>query len=138
MNKKERLLKLAESFLEAWNTQDIEKVVATYTPDVLYCDPNTKGSMEGSDAMRKYLAKLFKGWEMHWALRELYPFDEVDGTAVLWHAKLKRSGKDKTIEVDGMDLVLVEGNLIKRNDVYFDRAALAALFEHQSESETIP
>lgn len=130
MDKKERLLILAESFLGAWNTQDVEKVVATYTRDVQYCDPNTKGFVVGSDAMRKYLAKLFTGWEMHWALRELYPFDEVDGAAVLWHAKLKRLGKDKTIEVDGMDLVLIEGSLIKRNDVYFDRATLAALFEH--------
>jgi hypothetical protein len=66
---------------------------------------------------------------MHWAVRELYPFDEIDGAAVLWHAKLKRKGKDKVVEVDGMDLVLVEGNLIKRNDVYFDRAVMAPLFE---------
>ncbi|MGD0277266.1 MAG: nuclear transport factor 2 family protein [Syntrophales bacterium] len=129
MNKKERLLKLAESFIGAWNTQDVERVVATYTPDVQYRDPNTNGFVMGSDAMRKYLAKLFTGWDMHWAVRELYPFDEIDGAAVLWHAKLKRKGKDKVVEVDGMDLVLVEGNLIKRNDVYFDRAVMAPLFE---------
>jgi ketosteroid isomerase-like protein len=124
MDKKDRLLKLAESFLGAWNTQDVEKVVATYTPDVQYRDPNTKGFVEGSDTMRKYLAKLFTGWEMKWVLTELYPFGKVDGAAILWHAKLKRSGKDKTVEVNGMDLVLIEGTLIKRNDVYFDRAVL--------------
>jgi ketosteroid isomerase-like protein len=129
MDKKKRLLKLARNFLEAWNTQDVEKVVATYTPDVKYRDPNTKGFVEGSDAMRKYLAKLFVGWDMHWALRELYPFDGVDGAAVLWHAPLKQSGKNKVVEVDGMDLVHIEGDKIKRNDVYFDRAALAPLFE---------
>jgi ketosteroid isomerase-like protein len=54
MDKKKRLLELARDFLEAWNTQDVEKVVATYTPDVKYRDPNTKGFVEGSDAMRKY------------------------------------------------------------------------------------
>jgi ketosteroid isomerase-like protein len=129
MDKKKRLLELAKNFLEAWNTQDVEQVVATYTPDVQYRDPNTKGFVEGSDAMRKYLAKLFVGWDMHWALRELYPFDGTDGAAVLWHATLKRSGKDKVVEVDGMDLVLIEGDQIKRNDVYFDRAAMAPLFE---------
>ena len=129
MDKKKRLLELARNFLKAWNTQDVEQVVATYTPDVQYRDPNTKGFVEGSDAMRKYLAKLFAGWDMHWALRELYPFDGVDGAAVLWHATLKRSGKDKVVEVDGMDLVLIEGDKIKRNDVYFDRAAMAPLFE---------
>jgi len=61
---------------------------------------------------------------MKWVLTELYPFGKVDGAAILWHAKLKRSGKDKTVEVNGMDLVLIEGTLIKRNDVYFDRAVL--------------
>jgi ketosteroid isomerase-like protein len=129
MDKKKRLLELAKNFLEAWNTQNVEQVVATYTPDVQYRDPNTKGFVEGSDAMRKYLVKLFAGWDMHWALRELYPFDGVDEAAVLWHATLKRSGKDKVVEVDGMDLVLIEGNQIKRNDVYFDSAAMAPLFE---------
>ena len=79
--------------------------------------------------MRKYLAKLFVGWDMHWTLRELYPFDGVDGAAVLWHASLKLSGKDKVVEVDGMDFVLLEGDKIKRNDVYFDRAVMAPLLE---------
>jgi ketosteroid isomerase-like protein len=129
MNKKERLFKLAEGFIGAWNTQDVEGVVAVYTPDVQYRDPNTHGFVGGSNAMRKYLAKLFTGWDMHWTIRELYPLDDIDGAVVLWHAKLKRSGKDKSVEVDGMDLVLVKDNLIKRNDVYFDRAFLAPLFE---------
>ena len=33
------------------------------------------------------------------------------------------------VEADGMDLVLMEGDLIKRNEVYFDRAALASLIQ---------
>ena len=56
MDKKKRLLEHAKNFLDAWNTQDVELVVATYTPDVQYRDPNTKGFVEGLDAMRKYLA----------------------------------------------------------------------------------
>ena len=31
------------------------------------------------------------------------------------------------LEVDGMDLVLIENGRVKRNEVYFDRAALAPL-----------
>jgi hypothetical protein len=86
------------------------------TFDVQYRDPNTNGFVEGSDAMRKYLVKLFTGWDMHWAVRELSPSDEIDGAAVLWHAKLKRAGKDKTVEVDGMDLVLVEEEIILHSE----------------------
>ena len=32
------------------------------------------------------------------------------------------------VEADGMDIVLLEGDRIKRNEVYFDRAVLAPLF----------
>ena len=42
---------------------------------------------------------------------------------------LKLSGKDRVVEVDGMDFVLLEGDKIKRNDVYFDRAVMAPLLE---------
>ncbi len=33
---------VATKFLEAWNSQDVEAVVACYTPDVVYRDPNTR------------------------------------------------------------------------------------------------
>ena len=34
---------------------------------------------------------------------------------------------DRAVEVDGMDLVVMEGDLVKRNEVYFDRAVIASL-----------
>ncbi len=54
----DRMLRLAENFLGSWNTQDVEKVVSCYTEDLVYVDPNTRGPVEGADAMRRYLGKL--------------------------------------------------------------------------------
>jgi ketosteroid isomerase-like protein len=121
------MIELTDAFLGAWNVQDVEKVLACYTPDVLYRDPNIHGQVSGAEALRHYLTKLFKVWDMHWSLREAYLLEGNKGGAILWHARLKKACDDKTAEVDGMDLVLLEGELIKRNDVYFDRAALAVL-----------
>lgn len=118
---------IAERFLDAWNSQDVEAVVACYTDDLVYRDPNTRGAVESAEAMRRYLRKLFGRWEMHWSLRELFPLTNVDGAAVLWHASFRKPGGEQTIEADGMDLVLLDGDRIKRNEVYFDRAALAPL-----------
>jgi len=42
------LLTFAERFLDAWNSQDVERVVACYTEDVQYRDPNTRGMVEGA------------------------------------------------------------------------------------------
>jgi len=122
-----KLIELSERILEAWNSQDVASVVGCYTADVLYRDPNTRGSVNGAEAMRRYLNKLFAAWKMHWALREVYPLAETNGGAFLWRASISRAGGEKTVEVEGMDLIILEGDLIKRNDVYFDRAALAQL-----------
>jgi hypothetical protein len=64
---------------------------------------------------------------MHWSARELFPLADADGAAVLWHASFRKPGGEQTVEADGMDLVVLEGDRVKRNEVYFDRAVLAPL-----------
>ena len=122
-----QLTAIAERLFDGWNRQDVEAVVACYTDDLVYRDPNTRGAVEGADAMRRYLGKLFGRWEMHWSLRELFPLADVDGAAALWHASFRKPGGGQTVEADGMDLVLLDGDRVKRNEVYFDRAVLAPL-----------
>ena len=123
----DRAIELGERLLKSWNTQEVERVVDCYTADVRYRDPNTRGFVEGSDALRRYLTKLFDQWDMHWALREAFPLREAEGAAVLWHATLATKHGGAQVEIDGMDLALAEGDRLCRNEVYFDRAALAPL-----------
>ena len=127
----EEIKEMADRFLDAWNTQDVEKVVATYTDDVTYVDPNTRGAVEGSDSLRRYLRKLFDNWQMHWEFKEGYPLQGEEGAAVLWHASFRKNDGDETVEADGMDLIIMDGDRIKRNEVYFDRAVLAPLLAAQ-------
>ena len=124
---RESMLKLAEEFLGAWNTQEVDRVLVCYTPDLEYRDPNTRGAVHGTDAMRRYLSKLFGRWQMCWSLREAYLFDGGRGCNVLWHATFHRPDSDTTVEIDGMDFVEMRGDRIARNEVCFDRAQLAPL-----------
>ncbi|MEW6369224.1 MAG: nuclear transport factor 2 family protein [Acidobacteriota bacterium] len=121
------LVRVAERFLAAWNSQDVEAVVACYSAGVTYRDPNTRGEVIGADAMRRYLRKLFAAWQMHWTLKEVHAFADGTGAAVLWHASFRMTGQEQSVEAEGMDLVIMDGDRIKRNEVYFDRAALAPL-----------
>lgn len=123
----QQLAVFAEGFLKAWNLQEVEEVVACYTDDLVYRDPNTRGVVRGADAFRRYLKKLFAGWKMHWMLREAYPLSDREGAAVLWRASFRKADGEQSVECDGMDLVLLVGDRISRNDVYFDRAVLAPL-----------
>ena len=59
----------AAVLLDAWNSQDVERVAACYAEDVRYRDPNTRGHVEGRDALQRYLRKLFATWQMTWARR---------------------------------------------------------------------
>jgi hypothetical protein len=130
--RREHAIELAERLLQAWNTQEVNRVVDCYTADVRYRDPNTRGFVEGTDAMRRYLTKLFDRWQMHWTMREVYPLRDDEGAAVLWRARFRPKDKDTEVEIDGMDLALAQGDRLSRNDVYFDRAVLDAITEHLS------
>ena len=121
---RDEVLALSEKVLSAWNEQDVEKTVNCYTEDCLYLDPNTRGHVEGRDALRRYLTRLFAKWTMHWTLREFHSFGEEKGGAFLWHATLTPVAGGLTAEIDGMDLVQLEGGRLKRNEVYFDRMSL--------------
>jgi ketosteroid isomerase-like protein len=118
---------LAQRFFAAWNSQDVDRVVACYTDDVIYVDPNTRGAVEGEAALRSYLTKLFADWDMTWQGRELHPFSSGDGAAALWTATLRRKAAAESVTVTGMDLVILRGDRIARNEVYFDRAVLGQL-----------
>jgi ketosteroid isomerase-like protein len=119
--------RLIARFLEAWTSQEVERVLDCYTEDLRYRDPNTRGTVEGREAMRRYLTKLFAAWQMTWARREVFELQNDDGVAFLWRATFRRQGGSQVVEADGMDLALLRGDRLARNDVYFDRAVLAPL-----------
>jgi len=123
MNREHRDFLVAR-FLEAWTSQDIERVLDCYTDDVRYHDPNTRGDVIGREAMRRYLTRLFAGWQMTWAAREVFDLEGQDGVALLWRATFRRAGEEKVVAIDGMDLAVLRGDQVARNEVYFDRAAL--------------
>ena len=118
---------ITDSFLAAWNSQDVDRVAACYTENLVYKDPNTRGEIRDRDSFKRYLTKLFGAWKMTWSTREGFPLKEMDGYAFLWHAVIKSPDEKNSVEIDGMDLVVMEGDLICRNEVYFDRALLAPL-----------
>jgi len=119
--------RIARHVLAAWNSHDVERVVACYTPDLVYRAPGTRGEVRGADAFRRWLTKLFATWRMHWSAREIFPLAGTNGTAILWRATLTPLGGTTTVEVEGMDLAVLEGERLVRNEVYFDRMALAGL-----------
>jgi len=73
--------RIVRKVLDAWNAHDVERVVACYTPDLVYRDPGTRGEVRGADALRRYLTKMFASWRMHWSPREVFPLGGTNGAA---------------------------------------------------------
>ena len=86
--------------------------------DCIYRDPNTRGTVAGHEALRPYLTRLLREWRMHWSLRECFAFADGSGGAFLWDGKLTPAAGGKTTEISGMDLVLLRGERLSRNEVY--------------------
>lgn len=126
---RDRLEALGQQVYDAWNSQDVDRVLACYTDDAVYRDPNTRGAVEGKAALRAYLTTLFERWDMTWHGRDLFPLDSVDGSAALWTATLRPKNTDHSVTVNGMDLVILRGDQLARNEVYFDRSVLAPLLD---------
>ncbi len=116
-------------FLDCWTSQDVGSVLSCYTDDLVYLDPNTRGEIRGGDAFGRYLAKLFSAWRMEWKFRDAHPHLNGDDFTLLWRGSFMKPGGGITVEADGMDLVQVKDGLITRNEVYFDRSALAELMK---------
>jgi len=127
-DERDRYRRLGGRVMSIWNTQDVDAVLGCYVEDLVYQDPNTREPVRGRDAMRAYLTKLFSRWTMRWEPGEIFPLDGIDGVTLRWTGTLARAGESRAVDVAGLDLVLLEGDLVKRNEVYFDRSLLAELF----------
>jgi len=124
-----QIQKLSENFIAAWNTQEVDKVASCYSENLFYTDPNIRGEITDQPALRRYLAKLFAAWKMHWTLKDVQVFRDMDGAAARWHATWQSAGGGKTVEADGMDFIAFKGDKILRNEVYFDRMVIADLLK---------
>jgi steroid delta-isomerase-like uncharacterized protein len=111
-------------WLEAWTLQDIEKLLSFYSEDMEYLDPNTRGSIQGRDAFRRYAVKLFAAWpEMKWSAKEIFTHSGGGSCTVTWRAEItKQDGQ--TLTLNGMDLLFIDAVKITRNEVYFDLSQL--------------
>ena len=100
----------------AWNDQDLDAIMACYTPGIVFTNYNAGESATGAAAVREHLAGIFAGWpDLRFRGRRLYVCHEFavsEWTATATHRDGRR------LEWDGVDVFPFEGGLIARKDVY--------------------
>ena len=118
---------------EAWNSHDLDAIVAMHAPDMVFANHTAGESASGAD-VRAHIGAIFETWpDIEFTTRRLYVREGLvvqEWTAAATHAKTMRRGNlsaepsGRRVEWDGIDSIPFEDGLIKRKDVYSDSVSI--------------
>ena len=127
------LKKKIEQYNEAWNSHDLDAIMAMHAPDMVF-ENHTAGESAQGEAAREHIGSIFETWpDIHFETRRLYVRDGVvtqEWTATATHQNEMRRGHlvaaptGKKVEWRGVDVIPFEDGLIKRKDVYSDSVSI--------------
>ncbi|CAN5245351.1 hypothetical protein BH09ACT13_BH09ACT13_12900 [soil metagenome] len=109
------LEQLIEQYDVAWNSHDVEAIVAFHTPDMVF-ENHTAGERVAGEDVRAHIGRIFENWpDLHFSGRRLYVRDDL--VVSEWTANATdRDGR--RLEWDGVDIFPFRDGLIARKDVY--------------------
>jgi uncharacterized protein len=126
-----------DAYNAAWNTHDLDGIMALHAPAMVFENHNAGERAEG-DAVRAHIARIFENWpDLRFTGRSLYAGDDFvvqEWTAYATHG----SGRELTWE--GVDIFPFKAGKILRKDVYSNAGRripeqLAGAPDHGSEQE---
>jgi len=118
---------------EAWNSHDLDAIMAMHAPDMVF-ENHTAGESAQGPGARQHIASIFETWpDIRFETRRLYARDGIvtqEWTATATHTNTMLRGDlvaeptGKKIEWRGVDVIPFENGLIKRKDVYSDSVSI--------------
>jgi hypothetical protein len=117
----DRARAFAERWLPAWTGNRPELLAGFYTDDAFYADPAVPDGVRGKEALLAYFGRLL-GRYPDWVWRQRRSTPLEDGFLNHWEADIPVAGDVLTVR--GVCAVQLRGELIYRNEVFFDRSKL--------------
>ena len=121
---------IVERYNHAWNTHDVDAILALHTDDAVFENHTSGGLAVGKLAFRKLIDSVFATFpDLRFATRRAYFGDSVavvEWTASATHVKPIARGAQtfpatgKKLAWNGLDVLPIHGGLITRKDVYAD------------------
>jgi steroid delta-isomerase-like uncharacterized protein len=116
---------LIRQYTEAWASRDPAKIVALHTDDTTFHAHTGQDAARGKAAVRQAFADLLERFpDLAFAAVSLRTGD--DFWVAEWQVSGTPPGTDTRVEVDLVDVVTVEGGLVKTKDSYIDAVTLQA------------
>jgi steroid delta-isomerase-like uncharacterized protein len=127
------LERLIGRYNDAWNSHDLDAIMAMHAPDMVFAN-HTAGESASGEEVRGHIGSIFETWpDIHFETNRLYVRDGVvtqEWTATATHANRMRRGDlvaeptGRKVTWDGVDVIPCEDGLIKRKDVYSDSVSI--------------
>lgn len=103
-------------WLAKWSEKDVAGLLAFYAKDTVYRDPQVPDGLNGEEALGAYLKQLFDNTpDMHYAPHETWKI--ANGFCGRWYCTITAPDGKKSL-MRGFDLVVLESDRIKLNEVY--------------------
>ena len=122
-----------DRYNSAWNEHDLDAIMATHAPDMVFENHAAGESAIGEEA-RGHIGSIFATWpDIAFTTRRLYVREGLvvqEWTATATHTATMRRGDlvaeptGKRVEWDGLDVIPFEDGLVKRKDVYSDSVSI--------------
>ncbi len=127
MSRRDELLALTGGFMEAFNENDLDQIMAYFAADGAVYDEFNGTAHEGVDAIRAAFAPQFDGafGEMKFLDEDLFIDDEAGKVMVSWRCTLEVKGQP--VGWRGLDLLHWEGDKVTQKITY--AKAKAPLFD---------
>jgi steroid delta-isomerase-like uncharacterized protein len=112
-------VKLLQDYVTAWNTHDVDKIVAFYAEDYVYDDTNYGVNKLSRQELIRTVNDTF-----HWYENQNKKVQDIFGAKSRWCMKWEWSGKDthfnKTLHSRGITLFQISNGKIRRESCYQD------------------
>jgi steroid delta-isomerase-like uncharacterized protein len=118
---------------EAWNSHDLDAIMAMHAPDMVF-ENHTAGESAEGEAVREHIGAIFESWpDINFSERRLYTRDGLvvqEWTATATHANRMTRGDlvaeptGNRVSWNGIDVIPFENGLVKRKDVYSDSVSI--------------
>ena len=124
------LEKVIAAYGEAWNSHNVDAILAMHTEDSVFANHTSGGAGVGKDAIREILKGVFAAFpDIRFDARRIYVRDGVvtqewtaTGTLAIPYTKGNTTVQPtgKKVSWNGVDVIPFAGNLVTRKDVYVD------------------
>jgi uncharacterized protein (TIGR02246 family) len=119
--------RLVERYRAGWFSHDVDAIMATVTPDIVFHNVTLGERVEGADAFRAHVAAIHERWpDLRFTEHGVYV--AADAGVVEWTAQ-GTTPDGRRIEWDGIDVINCRDGLIERNAVYSSGHAARVLGE---------